>query len=138
MNTGAYGERVGLLGRALDNSNVVRQVDPRTSRELWALVGLVAAVVFGLVLYAWPQLELRQTAQTTQQLAREKERLLEENRKLRLEKASLEDLRRIEAIATRELGLVVPPPERTIVVEPASALPSEARVVRRDTPENRP
>ena len=42
---------------------------------------------------------------TAVQLSREKERLIEENRKLRLEKAALENLRRVETIATRELGL---------------------------------
>ena len=61
----------------------------------------------GLVLYAWPHLQLRETARAQDRMSRERERLLEENRKLRLEKASLENLRRVETIATRELGPAV-------------------------------
>ena len=60
----------------------------------------------GLVLYAWPHLELRAGgAGARSSMSRERERLVEENRKLRLEKASLENLRRVEAIAARDLGL---------------------------------
>ena len=46
--------------KAIDNSQVVREVDPRSSRDLWLLLVLVAALVGGLVLYAWPHLQLRQ------------------------------------------------------------------------------
>ena len=55
-------------------------------------------------------------------MSRERERLIEQNRKLRLEKASLENLRRVEPIALRDLGLRTPPPETLVVVEqPAPA-----------------
>ena len=108
---------VTLLGRAVDNSQVVREVDPRMSRDIWLLLLLVAALVGGLVLYAWPNLELREAARVKEQMSRERERLQEENRKLRLEKATLESLRRVETIAVRDLGLVAPPPESLLVVE---------------------
>lgn len=113
-----------VLPKSIDNSQVVREVDPRSSRDLWTLLMVVAALVAGLVLYAWPNLELRQAAAAKQELARERERLLEQNRKLRLEKAALEDLRRVETIAARELGLRRPPAEHIVVVErpPARAL----------------
>jgi cell division protein FtsL len=116
--------QVTLLGRAIDNSQVVREVDPRMSRDIWLLLLLVAALVGGLVLYAWPNLELREAARVKEQMSRERERLQEENRKLRLEKATLESLRRVETIAVRDLGLVAPPPEALLVVErPVPRLP---------------
>jgi cell division protein FtsL len=117
-----------LLTRPVDNSRVVREVDPRSHRELWTLVALAALLVGGLVLYAWPHLALRQTGMAGAQLARERDRLEEENRKLRLEKAALEDLGRIEVLATRQLGLQTPPPERVTVVDPP---PTVARRVGR-------
>ena len=46
----------GSCPKAIDNSQVVREVDPRSSRELWLLVGLVAALAGSLGLYAWPTL----------------------------------------------------------------------------------
>jgi cell division protein FtsL len=114
----------------VDNSQVVRERDPRSSRDLWVLLLVVAALVGGLVLYAWPSLQIHQAGLTAQQMARERGRLVEENRKLRLEKASLEDLRRVETIAIRQLRLVTPPPERVVVTEPAAAPPPGTRLAR--------
>ena len=119
MRSGLLGvkDELALLPKSIDNSQVVREVDPRASRDLWTLLIVVAALVAGLVLYAWPNLQLRQAATAKEELSRERERLLEQNRKLRLEKAALEDLRRVETIAVRELGLRRPPAEAVIVVE---------------------
>ena len=108
---------IALPPKAIDNSQVVREVDPRSNRDLWTLLMVVAALVAGLVLYAWPNLELRQAATAKEELSRQRDRLVEQNRKLKLEKAALEDLRRVEAIATRELGLRPPPAESVVVVE---------------------
>jgi cell division protein FtsL len=104
------------LGKPIDNSGVVREVDPRSRREIVLLIVLVAVLAAGLGLYAWPALEIRRAGQEGALLDREKQRLLEENRKLRLEKAALGSLGRVEAIAGGD-GLVTPAPERTIVIE---------------------
>lgn len=121
-------DSAGLLGKSIDNSQVIREVDPRSSRELFWLILLGAVLVLGGVLYAWPHLQLREASKATQELSREKERLLEENRKLRLEKATLENLRRVETIASRELGMRPPAPENTIVIELPEAPVPAARV----------
>jgi len=110
-------DSASLLGKSIDNSQIIREVDPRSSRELLWLILLGAVLVLGGVLYAWPHLQLREAGKAAQELSRDKERLLEENRKLRLEKATLEDLRRVEAIASRDLGMKPPAPEETIVIE---------------------
>ena len=112
----------------VDNSQIVREVDPRSFRDLLSLLVLVAVLVVGLVLYAWPHLQLRQTGMATERLNREKERLIEQARKLRLEKAALENLRRVESIATKELGMTTPAPERVIVVERPESPPEAARL----------
>ncbi len=119
---------VDLVPKAIDNSQVVREVDPRSSRDLWLLLLLAAALVSGLVLYAWPSMEIRQTTLAREQMSKERERLLEENRKLRLEKAALENLHRVETIARRELGLVTPAPEKLVVVEKPKEVPAGARL----------
>lgn len=123
--------------KPIDNSAVVRELDPRASREIWLLLLLVATLAGGMAAYAWPHFELRQVALERQQLEREKERLLEENRKLRLEKATLENLRRVEAIAVRELGLAPPPAERVVIVEAPAPLPEGAHVAARGVGEER-
>jgi cell division protein FtsL len=119
-----------LAARPIDNSQVVREVDPRTSRELVLLLALVAALVGGFVLYAWPNLQLRETARQRELMSRQRERLLEENRKLRLEKAMLEGLGRIENIAVKDLGLRPPAPEDLVVVERPAPAPDGARLAR--------
>jgi cell division protein FtsL len=116
-------EGVVRLGKPVDNSRVVRQVDPRTRREIWWLILLVAVIVGAAGLYAWPALEIRRAGQAAVELDREKERLLEENRKLSLEKSALENLSRVETIAVRDLGLEAPAPEDSIVVEVPPPLP---------------
>ena len=117
-----------LVPKAIDNSQVVREVDPRSSRDLWWLVAVVATLVLGLVLYAWPHLQVRQVDTERVRMSREYDRLVEVNRKLRLEKASLQNLGRVEQIATRDLGLRPPAPESLVVVERLAPLPSGARL----------
>ena len=121
-------DATGLLPKAIDNSHVVRKVDPRSSRDLWLLLLLAAALVGGLVLYAWPSLEIRQTSLAREQMSKERERLLEENRKLRLEKAALENLHRVETIARRDLGLATPAPQKLVVVERPREVPAGSRL----------
>jgi cell division protein FtsL len=127
------------LGKEIDNSGVVRERDPRASRDLRYLLLVVALFVGGMVLYAWPHFELRQTGLLSDRLQREKERLVEENRKLQLEKASLESLRRVESIARRDLGLRTPPAQDVVVVErgPAPASPEAMAALPAPSPEIR-
>jgi cell division protein FtsL len=103
-------------------------VDPRSRRDILWLILLVAVLAGGLGLYAWPALEIRRTGLTSVELFREKERLIEENRKLGLEKAALESLRRVETIAVRDLGLAPPAPERSIVIEVPPPVPPGSSV----------
>ena len=112
----------------LDNSQIVRERDPQSSRDLVFFFLLVALLVSGLGLYAWSHLELRRTGMATERMQRERERLTEENRKLRLEKAALEDLRRIEKIAHRQIGLRTPAAQDVYVVEAPKPLPEGSRL----------
>jgi cell division protein FtsL len=127
-------EGVVRLGRLVDNSQVVRQVDPRTRREVWGLILLIAVLAGAVGLYAWPALEIRRAGLAAIELEQEKERLLEENRKLSLEKAALENLSRVETIARRDMGLQAPTPERSVVVEVPEVPPPGSRVAGEDAP----
>lgn len=127
-------EGVVRLGKPIDNSGVVRQVDPRSRREIWWLILLVAVLAGGLGLYAWPALEIRRAGLASVDLDRERERLVEENRKLRLEKAALENLRRVESIALRDLGLRAPAPEKSVVIEMPRPLPPGAQIAGEGVP----
>ncbi len=125
---------VVLLGRPVDNSRVVRQVDPRSRSEIWLLIVLLILLAGGLGLYALPALEIRRASQESVLLYREKERLLEQKRKLQLERAALENLRRVETVAERELGLRPPRPEQAVVVEVSKPLPQGSTIANEAAP----
>ncbi len=115
----------------LDNSQIVRERDPRASRDLLFFFLLVAFLVAGAGLYAWPHLELRQTGIETERMQRERDRLREENRKLRLERAALQDLRRVETIAEKQVGLERPAAENVFVIEAPTAPPDGSQLAER-------
>ncbi len=119
---------------SIDNRKVVRSRDDRMSRDLRWIGGVVLILIALFVAYGWPRAALRDTGSSVGKLQREREKLLEENRELRLEKASLQDLRRIEAVATGSLGLASPLPADVIVVERPQNLPKDARVATRTPP----
>ena len=61
------------IGKAIDNSHVVRERDPRTGRDIVWILFLAALVTAGVAAYAWPHLMARQTAIATEQASRERE-----------------------------------------------------------------
>ena len=84
---------------SIDNRRVVRTRDERMSKDLLWIAGMVLILIGLFVAYGWPRAVLRDTGSSAGRLQREQEKLLDQNRELRLERAALQDLRRIEAIA---------------------------------------
>lgn len=113
---------------SIDNRRVVRSRDERMSKDLLWIGGIVLVLVGLFVAYGWPRAALRDTGSTAGKLQREQEKLLEENRELRLEKAALQDLKRVETIATQSLGLNSPPPANVVIVERPQNLPQDGRL----------
>lgn len=113
---------------SIDNRRVVRTRDDRMSKDLLWIGGVVLILIALFVAFGWPRAALRDTGSTAGRLQREQERQLEENRELRLERAALQDLKRVQAIASGSLGLRVPAASDVIVVERPQNLPKDARV----------
>lgn len=113
---------------SIDNRRVVRSRDDRMSKDLLWIGGVVLVLIALFVAYGWPRAALRDTGSTAGKLQREQEKLREENRELRLEKAALQDLARIQVIATGSLGLQSPPPANVVVVERPQNLPKDSRI----------
>lgn len=120
---------------SIDNRRVVRTRDDRMSKDLLWIGGVVLILIGLFVAYGWPRAALRDTGSVAGKLQREQDKLLEENRELRLEKAALEDLKRVQSIATGTLGLLSPPPANVIVVERPQNLPKDARFAAKDVAE---
>ncbi|MEO8360127.1 MAG: cell division protein FtsL [Vicinamibacteria bacterium] len=113
---------------SIDNRRVVRSRDDRMSKDLLWIGGIVLVLVGLFVAYGWPRAALRDTGSTAGKLQREQEKLLEENRELRLERAALQDLKRVQLIATESLGLHSPPSADVVVVERPQNLPKDGRM----------
>jgi len=99
------------------NNPVVRGVDEGQRREFLRSLRLGAAVVGMLLFSGWQQFLLIDHSIKVQQLLGQ--RAVEErlNRRLRLEVESLSAPAVVESRAIRELGMVYPAPEHTLVIE---------------------
>lgn len=113
---------------SIDNRRVVRSRDERMSKDLLWIGGVVLILIGLFVAWGWPRAALRDTGSSAGRLQREQEKLREENRELRLERAALQDLKRVQMIANESLGLQSPSPSNVIVVERPQNLPKDSRL----------
>ena len=90
--------------RSIDNSGLVRHVDPRKRRHCFAFLFFGVCAFVAILGYALHQFECLRLQYRMAELKARHHNLLEWNHKLRLEKASLGRLERIEVIARKELG----------------------------------
>lgn len=103
--------------KQIDNSRLVRVANPQERREflIWVMMGTVLFAA-GLA-YAWQRFALVRYGYTIEQLKSRREALIESNRQLRLEEASLRSPERIDAIARANLGLETPRPGQVLSLE---------------------
>lgn len=95
------------FAKSIDNSRLVKVDDPARKREMMAFV-VVLAVLFVLVMvYAWQHFSAVEYGYRIESLKSQRDALVETNRALRLEEASLRDPERIDALA-RKLGFQSP------------------------------
>src|SRR5215831_6677202 len=99
--------------KTIDNSRVVKVVDPRRRREIRMFSASVAALFLLMMFYAWQHFSSLEYGYRIEAQKAERERLMEVNRTLQLETASLRDPGRIDALA-RKMGLESPQPGQVI------------------------
>ena len=92
------------FSRPIDNSRLVKVEDPQRSREMKQF-GVALACLFVLVMtFAWQHFKAIEYGYKIEALRVQRDGLIEVNRALRLEEASLRDPERIDTLA-RKLGL---------------------------------
>ena len=93
--------------KSIDNSRLVKVEDPRRAREMRQF-GMALAFLFLFVMgYAFQHFKAIEYGYKIESLKLQRDNLIEMNRALRLEEASLRDPERIDRMA-RELGLQSP------------------------------
>lgn len=106
--------------KAIDNSRLVKVEDPHRAREMRQF-GVALGCLFLLVMaYAFQHFKAIEYGYKIEALKSQRDGLVEMNRSLRLEEASLRDPERIDRMA-RELGLQSPQAGQVIRMD--SALP---------------
>ena len=109
---------VGPMERAAEGGASHSETSARgVNRDLVAVALVVAMVFIGCSLfYVWSHHQGIALGYATSQATLEEQKLLQENKRLRLELAALKSPSRIERLAVKELGLVQPQKEQLIIV----------------------
>ena len=102
--------------RVVLNQHLVKERDEARARELRRLAWICAGLLIPILFYVWQQIEFIRTGYQIEQLRAEKIRLTEWNRQMKLERATLSNLKRIEQLGRTRLGLVPPDPENTVKI----------------------
>ena len=95
------------FAKAIDNSRLVKVEDPRRTREMRQFGFAMACLFLFVMAYAFQHFKAIEYGYKIEALKSQREGLVEMNRALRLEEASLRDPERIDRMA-RELGLQSP------------------------------
>ena len=104
------------------NNNVIREADKKSHRDYIVVTALAAMFLFGLFAYGWQHYQWIQYGYRIEEAQKKRDQLAEISRQLRLERASLRNPQRIDAIARRELGMVVPVPGQLVTFSADSPL----------------
>ena len=92
------------------NHRLVLEFDRSRARELLLVVVLSVLMLLPLLAYVWQNVEWIQMGYRVERLKNQRDGLIETGHRLRLEKASLESLARIEQVGIHQLGLSSPAP----------------------------
>jgi hypothetical protein len=103
--------------KTIDNSRLVKVTDPQRRREIRIFSTAVAALFMVMMFYAWQHFSSIEYGYRIEAQKAERERLVEVNRTLTLEAASLRDPGRIDALA-RKMGLESTQPGQVIRLNP--------------------
>src|SRR5690242_6729797 len=103
--------------KTIDNSRLVKISDPQRRREIRMFSASVAALFLLMMFYAWQHFSSIEYGYKIEAQRSEHERLVEMNRTLKLEEASLRDPGRIDVLA-RQMGLESPQPGQVVRLNP--------------------
>jgi cell division protein FtsL len=104
--------------KKFDNSRVMREVDLRCRHDYICITLLGAVFMLGTLFYAWQQYKWIQYGYEIAEAQQSLDRLTEEWRALRIERASLASPARIEELARSYLGMETPGPAQYLTAQP--------------------
>src|SRR5438128_11502633 len=117
------------FSKSIDNSRLVKITDYRRNQENFMFAMSLAALFFVVMVYAFQHLSSIEYGYKSEAQKKQREELVEANRALRLEEATLRDPERIDVLA-RKMGLESPRADQMQRLEnnPANVSPMMASV----------
>jgi len=106
--------------KTIDNSRLVKMVDPRRRRELRLFSASCGLLFLVMMFYAWQHFRAIEYGYQIEAQKAERDRLVEVNRTLKLQEAALRDPGRIDALA-RQMGLESPRPGQVLRLDGQSS-----------------
>jgi cell division protein FtsL len=100
----------------IDNSRLIKMDDPQRAREMRTFSMALACLCLLVLSYAWQHFKAVEYGYKISELQSERDRLVEVNRALRLEEATLRSPDRIDVLAKR-MGLNPPEPGQVVRLE---------------------
>jgi cell division protein FtsL len=116
--------------KRIDNSRLVRNVEPVRLRGLYRTAGLGAIVAVFFMMYIYQHFRCIDLSFQLEDLKVKQTQATALNSELRLEIAALRDPRRIDVIARRQLGLTQPLPTQVQEYDAPSGAEVAARYAR--------
>jgi cell division protein FtsL len=118
-----------IVRKPVQNRAIVREVDQARQRDLLRSVSWGAVVLVVVLFTAWQHHEGRRLERQAATLQSQRRELLESQRHLKLERASLVSPARIESVARRQLRMKSPTRETSAVLERVTVAPPPSRAV---------
>ena len=113
------------FAKRIDNSRVMKVTDPKRRREMIYLRHHVGLLFLMAMVYLWQHFSAIEYGYKIEQLKVERDTIVESNRALSLEEASLKDLARIDRLAV-QLGMQRPVDGQWQPMDTASTDPAPA------------
>jgi cell division protein FtsL len=105
------------IAKTVPGQRPAKERDSRRLGKLFFMVMVGVGLLLPFFIYTWQQNEIIHYGYQTQELRKQEKELLEIQKELKIRKAELESLDRIEPIARTKLGMVDPEPtERFVIV----------------------
>ncbi len=123
--TGVYRRAMGAtpeiyVAKQIDNSRLVKETDPAQAREMRYWLASLAILLAMVMVYAWQHYSAIEYGYQNEHLRSQQEELMESNRQLKLEEASLQGPERIDELA-RQMGMQAPAAGQVIRMEPSES-----------------
>ena len=122
-------EDIFLFVKRIDNSRVVRSVDPESGRKAWKAIGTMVAAVLVIIAVLIPSASGRLAGYQLEKLRIEGEKLAAERSQLELREASLLSPERMLELA-RQQEFIDPDPDQVVHLDQ----PGEDRFATMETP----